>query len=270
MKDKPIGFIGAGNMATSMIAGLCTQGLPASKLWAADPNPHQLKILADKFGLHTTTDNNQLAKQCATLVIAVKPHHCRAVIEPLQTTLLPEQLLISIAAGITTDQFCNWLGHPQAVVRCMPNTPALVGQSASCAFANASVSRAQTTLADKLLRSIGLCEWITEEDLIDVATAISGSGPAYFFLLMEMLQNNAVELGLPEDIATRLVRQTAQGAASMVQNDDFVTPRVRVTSPGGTTACMIDHLEHGNIRQLFKEGLAATVARAQALAKETT
>ena len=269
MPSNIIGFIGAGNMASSMIGGLRQQGFAAEQIWAADPSSAQLQRLADEFAIQTHTDNQVLAATCDTLVLAVKPNICHSAIAQINNKL-SDQLLISIAAGITTELLSNWLEKPMAIVRCMPNTPALLGLGASAAFANASTDDTQRALATTLLSSIGICEWVNDEALLDVVTAVSGSGPAYFFLLMEMLQHAAIELGLPETIAIRLIKQTALGAAQMVQtaDADFTTRREQVTSPGGTTECAIEHLEQEDIRQIVSRAISAADQRAKQLAEK--
>jgi len=271
MKKSTIGFIGGGNMATSLLGGLICDNCPPANIWVADPDAGRREELAERFGITTTDDNNALAAAVDVVVLAVKPQVlsdvCRDIAETVQAN---KPLILSIAAGIRIADIDRWLGGDCAIVRTMPNTPALVQSGATALFANDRVSAEQRELAESIMRAVGLSLWLDQESLMDAVTALSGSGPAYFFLLMEMLQQSGVKLGLPEESARLLAVQTAFGAAKMAleSTDDSNTLRQRVTSPGGTTERAIGILEQGDIRALFDQALEGARDRANELADQ--
>ncbi|MDT8399882.1 MAG: pyrroline-5-carboxylate reductase [Pseudomonadales bacterium] len=257
MTDTSIGFIGAGNMAGALIRGLLATGRPADSLWASDTDQARLQQWHAECGIHTGTDNQQLVREVQVLVLAVKPQSMEAVVRQLRPALEDSKvLLISVAAGITLDRLAAWSPPRQAIVRCMPNTPALVLSGASALFANAHTTMAQKALAAQLLAAVGTVTWLRVEQDMDAVTALSGSGPAYFFLLMEAMQEAAVGLGLSPEVARDLCVQTALGAAKLAGADgaDAAELRRRVSSPGGTTEAAIAQFE--------KEGFQAMVGRA--------
>ncbi len=271
MDSTTIGFIGAGNMATSLIRGLIAKGMAAENIWASDIDPDKLALLEKDCGIHTGP-SAEIATQAEVIVLAVKPR-----VMPRACQLLAEELagrpvlLVSIAAGITAAHLQKWFGKAAAIVRCMPNTPALVGMGASGLFANSQVNQQQKQLAEDVLSAVGFIAWVTEETEIDIVTAVSGSGPAYFFLFMEAMQDAAKEMGLSEQLARELIYHTAAGAAELAQqsNDDVASLRLNVTSPGGTTEQAILQFERGGLRKLVTQALKAARKRSTKLAEET-
>lgn len=266
-----IAFIGAGNMASAMIGGLIQSGIPASSISSADPYQPSLDALSARFNVKTGSDNNAIINDADVVILAVKPQQLKAVCADVRDTLVKNRpLIISIAAGIRCDAIEQWLDKSLPIVRCMPNTPALIGQAASGLYANANVSDAQKQLAAQLLQAIGTVDWVAEENLLDAVTAVSGSGPAYFFLVMEAMIDAGVKLGLSAEASRNLTLQTALGAANMaLQSDvDVAELRRRVTSPGGTTLAAVTRFEEGGIRELFNEALKAADERSKSLALE--
>lgn len=263
MNNLVISFIGAGNMATSLIGGLLKTGFKSSQLWATDPSEQKLAQLKQRYQINTSTDNQYAVKQADIVILAVKPQVLAKVAVDLHPTIdVNKPLIISIAAGINLKHLQQWLGEGISIVRTMPNTPALVSCGATGMFANQWVTPQQQQFADQILKAVGITVWLANEGLMDIVTALSGSGPAYFFLMMEALINGAEQLGLPRDIAQQLTIQTALGAVQMASNnDDLVTLRQQVTSPGGTTEQAVNTLEAGGIRELFLTALAAAKKR---------
>lgn len=272
MSHPTITFIGAGNMGSSIVAGLIANQYPASQIWATDLNLEKLAELKEKYGIHTTEHNETAVAAADIIILAVKPQILQPVslaIKNLVEAKIP--LVISIAAGVTLSQLGNWLGKNIPIVRCMPNTPALLRCGATALYANDKVTSAQRELATMILNAVGITTWVKEEALLNVVTALSGSGPAYFFLMMDILQQAAVEEGLPSDIARLLVAQTALGSAKMVleTSESLTQLRQNVTSPGGTTAAALKVLESSQIDQHFKQALVAAIKRAEELAQSS-
>lgn len=269
MTSSTIVFIGAGNMAYSIIGGLVNNQYPADLIHAVDPNPAQLSKLASAYAVHTHKQIEQpLTADC--IVLAVKPQVMQQVIETYHAYFnCDNSLFISIAAGISLQSLQTWLSADAAIVRCMPNTPALVQTGATVLTANAKVDQAQKTLTDKLMTAVGECSWTSDEALMDVITATSGSGPAYFFLLMEQMQAAAEQLGLDPNQARALVAQTALGAAKMAKanNTSFTTLRENVTSKGGTTAAALAVFEEKQFADSVKLAIQAAAERSQAMQK---
>ena len=263
-----LGFIGAGNMAFSLVKGLLNDGWAPAHLRVSDPQEQQLTKFAD-LGVTTTADNNEVVQSCSAVVLAVKPQVAGAVLGTL-STLRSEQLLISIVAGINIGSLTAWTAPEQAIVRCMPNTPALIGAGMTALFANRSCSAEQSNLAQSVLNTAGQTLWVEQEQMLDAVTAVSGSGPAYFFLLMEAIIAAGIELGLSPEIATKLTLQTAQGAALMAKQsaDAPATLRHNVTSPGGTTAAALDVMQDAQMQQTIKSAVTAAQCRAAELAVE--
>lgn len=268
MKHVNIGFIGGGNMAHSLIGGLIADGMEAEKLWVSDPSAERLQLLQQEFSLHGESDNAAVCQACDVIVLAVKPQMLKAVCEELAASI-DAQLVISIAAGVRGEAICRWLGKDVPLVRVMPNTPSLVQAGASGLFANSHVSTAQHDIAESILRAVGLTVWLDDEKELDVVTALSGSGPAYFFYLMESMQAAAVDLGLTEKQARTLTLQTAFGAAKMAleSSDDPATLRHKVTSPGGTTEAAINQFETDHLRDSIARALQTAATRADELAQ---
>lgn len=266
-----VGFIGAGNMAKALAGGLLARGWAAERLHAADPHPDARAGWHAKFGLSCAEDNVAVARAADVLVLAVKPQQMATVARALAPAMQGRRaIVISIAAGIRLAQLEAWLGHGVAIVRAMPNTPALVGSGAAGLYANTQVDAAGRQLAHDILASVGVALWLETEDQLDAVTALSGSGPAYFFLMMEALERAGVELGLAPSTARALTLATALGAARMAtaSDDDPATLRTRVTSPGGTTEAALKLLQRAGYADLVARALKAAAERARELAEQ--
>ena len=272
MSTPHIAFIGGGNMAASLIGGLRAQGLPASAICASDPGADRRTELHDAHGIDTFADNAQAVAGADVVVLAVKPQVMQTVCRDLAPHLQASQLIVSIAAGITCASLQQWLGAdtPRAIVRFMPNTPALLRQGVSGLFANAAVSDEQKRQAEQLLSAVGLALWLDREELIDAVTAVSGSGPAYFFLLIEAMTAAGEQLGLPRDTAAELTLHTALGAARMACESDVEAAelRRRVTSPNGTTEAAIKAFQAGGLEALVQQAMDAAARRSAELAEQ--
>ena len=271
MNKRTIGFIGGGNMATSLLGGLISDNCPPGNIWVAEPDAARRDELSSRFGVKTTADNNELVGAVDVVALAVKPQILPEVGRGIAETQQARQpLVLSVAAGIRIGDIDRWLGGNCAIVRTMPNTPALVQSGATALFANDKVNTEQRELAEAVMRAVGLTLWLEQEAQMDAVTALSGSGPAYIFLVIELLQQSGAKLGLSEETARLLAMQTAFGAAKMALEspDDSTTLRSRVTSPGGTTERAIGILEQGGIRELFDKALAGARDRARELADQ--
>jgi len=270
--SKPtLAFIGAGNMASALIGGLVAKGFDAKQIWASDPFAESLKKLADATGINAADNNHCAIATADVIVLAIKPQVVKAVAAQLATALVDKTpLIISIAAGINMQSLQTWLGKHLPIVRCMPNTPALVQLGATGLFANQQVTTAQKKLTNDIMDAVGISLWLENEAQIDAVTALSGSGPAYFFLFIEALQAAGLSLGLDAHTANQLTLQTALGAAKMAVSSDVDAAelRRRVTSPGGTTERAIGIFEQGDLRALVSKALAAAAARSVELAQE--
>ncbi|MHC8388977.1 pyrroline-5-carboxylate reductase [Pseudomonas sp. MDT2-39-1] len=269
MSKTRIAFIGAGNMAASLIGGLRAKGLDAAQIRASDPGAETRANVQAEHGVEVFADNADAIQDADVVVLAVKPQAMKAVCEAIRPSLKPNQLVVSIAAGITCASMNNWLGA-QPIVRCMPNTPALLRQGVSGLFATAEVNAEQRQQAEELLSAVGIALWLNEEQQLDAVTAVSGSGPAYFFLLIEAMTAAGVKLGLPADIAAQLTVQTALGAAHMaVASDvDAAELRRRVTSPAGTTEAAIKSFQAGGFESLVEKALGAAAHRSAEMAEQ--
>ena len=263
-----VAFIGGGNMARSLIGGLVERGMPAARVHVAEPVEALREALYRDFGVQAHADAQAAAGQASTWVLAVKPQVMRSVCEGLAALAQARRpLVVSIAAGITASQLDRWLGGGQTVVRTMPNTPALLGAGITGLFAGAGVSAAQRAQAQALLEAAGPTVWIEDEALMDAVTAVSGSGPAYVFLLAEAMIEAGIAQGLPSEAASALARQTVLGAALMLTRQDEPPEvlRARVTSPGGTTQAAIETFEAGGFRELVARAIDAATRRGREL-----
>jgi pyrroline-5-carboxylate reductase len=270
MKAATIAIIGGGNMGASLAGGLIKDGYSPAKIWMTDLAQDKLDYLRQHLSVHTTVDNLAAVKNADIIILAVKPQILHTVSKELAATVQARKpLIISIAAGIRIASIEHWLGDNLAIVRSMPNTPALVGCGATALFANKHTSVDQRDNAESILRAVGLAVWVADEKMMDAVTALSGSGPAYFFLMMEAMQQAGEELGLPKDTARLLTLQTALGAARMALESEKPAAELRrnVTSPGGTTEQGVRVLEEANIRKIFMDTLHAAQQRSEELAK---
>ncbi|UHQ22365.1 pyrroline-5-carboxylate reductase [Lysobacter sp. 5GHs7-4] len=265
---SPVAFIGGGNMARSLIGGLVARGGDAAAIRVAEPVEVLREALQREFGVRSHANAAEAAEGASVWLLAVKPQVMRSVcsaLAPLAQSQRP--LVISIAAGITASQLALWLGGGQALVRAMPNTPALLGAGITGLYANAATTPAQRARAAALLDAVGPTVWIDEEAQMDAVTAVSGSGPAYVFLLAEAMQAAGVAQGLAPEAARALVNQTLLGAATMLTRSDEAADvlRARVTSPGGTTQAAIETFETGGFRPLVAAAIAAATQRGREL-----
>ena len=270
MPKDTIAFIGGGNMATSLMGGLIADGCPAESLWVSEPDDLKRQDLAHGLGVHTTPDNAHAAAQAETVVFTVKPQVFASVAREVASVIRTHKpLVLSVAAGVCEPDIRRWLDHDAAVVRAMPNTPALVRSGAAALYANPFVDSDQRSRAETILRAVGITLWIDDEGLMDAVTALSGSGPAYVFLLMEVMEAAGRDLGLPPDVARLLTLQTAFGSTKLALEspDEPGALRARVTSPGGTTERAIKTLTDGGIQRLFAEALRAARDRSVELGK---
>lgn len=272
MLQPNIGFIGAGNMAGSLIGGLAKNGLSECNIVACDPSEQQLERLRESLGhpdYLSTSVHNQAISDSDVIILAVKPQIIQLVAKDIKSQIKPGALVISIAAGINISSLENWLGNV-AVVRCMPNTPALIQQGATGLFANAKVSDDQKSLTETILSAVGIASWVDSEHLIDAVTAVSGSGPAYFFLFTELMAEVGEEMGLERSLAEQLSIQTCLGAGMLAKqsNDNLSTLRNNVTSPGGTTERAIQRFQQDDLKQLIKHAMQDCAIRAEEMAKE--
>ncbi|MEH6344574.1 MAG: pyrroline-5-carboxylate reductase [Bermanella sp.] len=266
-----IAFIGAGNMAGAIIGGLVENGFDKNKLWASDPSQEKIDELTSTLGIQGTTDNASAIKQADVVILAIKPQVMETVLSPIKDALQKQQpLIISVAAGINLNSISKWTGGNLAVVRCMPNTPALVQQGASGLFANEQVSAQQKTISEQILNAVGISVWVDEENQLDAVTAVSGSGPAYFFLFMEAMVEAGKKLGLSEETAKELTLKTALGAATMASqsSDSPAQLRKKVTSPNGTTEKAINSFIDQNLSKVVETALTAANDRSVELCKE--
>ncbi|MGR9085445.1 MAG: pyrroline-5-carboxylate reductase [Gammaproteobacteria bacterium] len=272
MKNHKIGFIGGGNMASSLISGLIASGHSPQQLWVSDINPDALESLADNLNVNVSDSNDAVVREADVVVLAVKPQVMSEVAQKISDRVREKApLIVSIAAGISQSSLRLWLGEDIAVVRCMPNTPALVLTGATALHANDKVSAEQRDLAENILRSVGIALWVQDECELDAVTAVSGSGPAYFFLLMEAMEKTALDLGLNEATARLLVQQTALGAAKIAleSSESPEQLRKRVTSPGGTTQQAIETFQKGGFVELVNKALHAARDRSIEMSKQT-
>lgn len=271
MSQNNIGFIGGGNMARSIIGGLVNMGRPPGTIRVSEPDPGKCDYFRETLGIDATDDAAELVPVCTTLILAVKPQVMKDALAPLRALLARHRpLLLSIAAGIRESDIDNWAGGGQAIVRAMPNTPALVGSGATGLYANPRVDAGQRDEAESLMRAVGVTVWLDQESLLDQVTALSGSGPAYFMLFMEALEQAGIDHGLAPEVAHLLVLETCLGAAKLALESDepLAELRRRVTSPGGTTEKALQVMEKANISRIIDSAFEAASRRADELGKE--
>lgn len=271
MSTATIAFIGAGNMASSIIGGLLSSGHPARNIRAADPFPESLERLGAMGPVGLFDDNAAAVSGADVVVLAVKPQVMAEAADSIAAEVATgNAVVVSIAAGITIETLEQRLGTGTAIVRCMPNTPALLGCGASALYANGNTTDEQRAHAESLLNAVGLSRWVPQESALDAITALSGSGPAYFFLFMEAMADAGRELGLDADTATAMTLQTALGAARMATEGDvdLVELRRRVTSPGGTTERAVQQFESDDLRGRVAAAMHAAFERSMEMARD--
>lgn len=264
-----IAFIGGGNMAQALIGGLAGKLVPANQLHVVDVIPGTLTLLSQRFGVSTASEPTDVLADCDVIVLAVKPQQLRDVVATIKP-FIHSQLILSIAAGIRAVDISRWLGGHQLIVRTMPNTPALIGQGMTGAYAMSGVSELQKQRADALLRAVGDTVWVEDEAQIDAVTAISGSGPAYVFYFIEAMQQAATELGLSAEQGRRLAQATFAGAAALAgKSEEPVSMlRERVTSKGGTTYAALSSMESSGVKSALVKALHAAADRGRELGEE--
>jgi pyrroline-5-carboxylate reductase len=270
LKNTRICFLGCGNMGNSLIGGLLADGCNKEFLCGADPNATQRNKLKDRYDIEVYESNAEALAGAKVVVLAVKPQVMQVTLTDIAATLgSSPALIISIAAGIRIASISRWLGTDLPIIRAMPNTPALIRAGVTALYGNKMVTNEQRELAETIMRSVGSVLWVDEESSMDAVTALSGSGPAYFFLLMEVLEKAALELKLPSDKARLLILETALGAAKMAVESEFDAAALRrqVTSPGGTTEQALEVLTRGNLENLFLQAVTAARNRSIELAE---
>ena len=272
MSTSPtISFIGAGNMASAIIGGMLDSGFRAANIWVSAPDDNHLQSVRKQFGVSVTTDNRYCAQQGDMVVLAVKPQVmadvCSDIAPVVQNT---RPLMVSIAAGLEASTLDVWLGGGLPLVRVMPNTPSLVGKGAAGLYANDQVSEKQKAMVESVFTSIGSALWVDDEALLHAVTAHSGSGTAYFFLMLEALEEAATDAGIASETARALAIQTMAGAAEMAGRSEHDPGQLKrnVMSPGGTTEQAILTFEDGGLRDLVKKAYAAAYKRSGEMAKE--
>ncbi len=268
---RRLAFIGGGNMAAALIGGLTKRGLPGERIGVADPSQDQLQRLVRDYGIQIAADNAGAVRGAEVVILAVKPQQMRAVALGLAPHVADTRpLLISVAAGIPHAALARWFGPHVPVIRTMPNRPALNGFGATGLYAPPSVGAANRALAETIMAAVSATVWVEHESQMDTVTALSGSGPAYFFLFMEALEAAAHERGLPNDVAHRLTLETAFGAAQMARHsgDSLAALREQVTSKGGTTAAALEVLDAAGLRAIVAHAVAAADRRSAELAAE--
>jgi pyrroline-5-carboxylate reductase len=270
LTSKTIAFIGGGNMAASLVSGLVSDDYDPRRIIASDPDREKLAGLAARFGIRSAADNRDAVGQADILVLAVKPQILKRVAMNIGPDVQARRpLVISIAAGVREKDIQSWLGNDVALIRTMPNTPAMLQAGATVLHAGPGVTDEQKNLAESILRAVGLTLWVRDEEKMDAVTALSGSGPAYFFLVMEAMEQVGLDMGLSAETARLLTLQTALGAARMAMesSDGPATLRERVTSPGGTTEKALAVFESEGIRELFHKALIGARDRSVELSR---
>lgn len=271
IQDIRIRFVGAGNMAASLIGGLINKGMTASQITASDPGKNQRDYIEKQFQILTYGDNNAHFGMPDIVIIAVKPQIMKKVLKDVAPSIVrTSPLVISVAAGITTQQIKQWLGAELPVVRTMPNTPALIGQGAIGMYANEAVDQNQKLMTEQVMDAVGTSIWVKKESKIDAVTALSGSGPAYFFMFMEYLQQAAEKLELSAEDAALLTKKTAIGAALLAERSPETLSQLkdRVTSPNGTTAAALASFTADDIQNIIEKAIQAANDRSVELSKE--
>jgi pyrroline-5-carboxylate reductase len=267
-----IGFIGGGNMASALIAGLVGKLTEGGNIHVVDLNLDSLQALTRQFGVGSAQVIDARLGACDVIVLAVKPQQMRQVVAQLAPLLHPEggQLVLSIAAGIRAGDLVRWLNGHGAVVRCMPNTPALIGQGITGMVALPAVSATQRAAAEAIMRAVGDTLWLDDESLIDAVTAVSGSGPAYVFYFIEAMQQAAQELGLSQAQSTQLALATFTGAAQLAlqATEPVALLRERVTSKGGTTHAALTSMDQSGVKQAIIDAIKAAALRGHELGQE--
>jgi pyrroline-5-carboxylate reductase len=272
MLHKKITFIGAGNMAASIISGLVKSGYPAELICASAPSVNNTQKLTEQFSIKNSQDNAASAEWAEVVVLGVKPQMMATVCQALadQGIDFSNKLVISIAAGVSVQRLQSLLGENTQVIRTMPNTPSLLQKGMTGLFAGEQVSQEYKNFADELMSAVGETVWVQEEGMINAVTAASGSSPAYFFLFMEAMQNKAIEMGFDPEQARLLVSQSALGSIEMVKQNPHIslsTLRENVTSKGGTTAQALSTFNELQLSEIVAKAMQAASDRGEEMEK---
>ena len=272
MINRKVGLIGGGNMARAIAGGLLRGGMHATDILIAEPRPEQCEVLRQElYGTMVSDNNAMVASEAEILVFAVKPQILKDVCRDLAETVQRHKpLIISIAAGPRIADIDDWLGGDMRIVRVMPNQPALIDQGISALFANERTDDTGRNLAEKIMSAVGQFVWLASETLMDAVTAVSGTGPAYFYLLIDIMIESAIAFGIDPQTARSLAVETARGATALAaaETESMSSLIERVRSPGGTTTAAFDCLDAAEVRGIFAKAIEAARDRAAALAKE--
>ncbi len=265
-----LAFIGGGNMARSLVGGLIAKGMAPANITVSDPLPTQLESLQQQYKVNVIENNHSAVRDAEIVVLAVKPQELPHIAQELSPALLRKPLIISVAAGIRASDLEQWLRLP--VVRAMPNRPALNGCGMTGMYAPVTINAAQRALALQIMSAVGKAIWVESETLIDAVTAVSGSGPAYFFLLMELLETAGIEQGLPADVARTLAIETAYGSGYMARElmESPATLRTQVTSKGGTTEAALKVFAARDLKSIVSEAVKVATSRSAEMAEQLT
>lgn len=266
-----LGFIGGGNMSRSLIGGLIADGYESELIWVSNPGMKKCRKLQAAFGINSTSSNIEICEVSDIIILSVKPQVLAKVAKEIKDIVQQKKpLVISVVAGIDTQVIEKWLGGNVAVVRTMPNTPALLSVGATGLFANQFVNKEQSEIAESIMRAVGIIVWVDAEPMLDVVTALSGSGPAYFFMIMELLQKTAESMGMDANTARILILQTAYGASKMALESEETPAQLReqVTSPNGVTEEALRIFSASDIEGVFKEALLGAQKRSKELAEQ--
>lgn len=263
-------FIGGGNMASCLIGGMIANGFSSQDITVSEPNQVSRERMASTHGVLTTADNIAAVSAADIVVLAVKPQIMGSVATPLAAALEHKPIIVSIAAGIPVGALQNWMGQTLKIVRAMPNTPAMVQSGATALFANQSLDDDQHTIIENIFSAVGYACWVTQESDIDAVTAVSGSGPAYFFLIYEAMLKVAQELGLDSETASKLTLHTALGAARLALTSESAPDvlRKQVTSPGGTTQAAIESFQAQDLENIFRTAMTSALERAKEMSDD--
>ena len=272
MIDNKIAFIGGGNMARAIAGGLLRGGMHATNIFISEPREEQCEKLRKEFyGTFVSTDNKAVSNAAEIILFAVKPQILKSVCHELRETIQKTKpLIISIAAGPSIKDIDQWLGGNMAIVRVMPNQPAMIDQGVSAMFANSLTQRENCLLAEKIMSAVGKALWLEKESQMDAVTAISGTGPAYFYLLIDVMIEAAIKNGMNPEIARILAVETARGASALsASSSETMTSMIgRVRSPGGTTMAALEYLDSKEARKIFSKAIDVARERAKELAEE--
>ena len=274
MINTKVGLIGGGNMGRAIAGGLLRGGMHATNLMIAEPQPEQCDLLRKElYGIMVTEENEVVAAAAETLLFAVKPQILKPVCENLAAIVQQSRpLIMSIAAGPKIEDIDQWLGGGLSVVRVMPNQPALIDQGISALFANERTEQSGRDMAEKIMTAVGQVVWLDSESKMDAVTAVSGTGPSYFYLLIDCMIEAGIKSGIDPETARTLAVETARGATSLAsaETESMSSLIERVRSPGGTTTAAFEHLDAADVRGIFATAIKAAERRAAELAKEAS